>query len=128
LLFDDGVRIIKLLPVITRDEQVKRFEERIQNPHKRWKMTTEDVRNWHHWDDYQQAMQQMLDKTSAGIAPWQVIPANRKWYARIQALKIVTDALARDVDISMPSLDSALIQEAMEMLHRELNGRQKNKG
>lgn len=123
LLFDDGVRIIKLLPVISRDEQLKRFEERIQNPHKRWKLTAEDIRNWHHWENYQEAMQQMLDKTSTEIAPWHVISGNRKWYARIQALKIVTDALARGVDISMPSLDSALIQEAMEMLHRELNGR-----
>ncbi|WP_461481965.1 polyphosphate kinase 2 family protein [Porticoccus sp.] len=122
LLFDDGVRIIKLLPLITREEQIKRFEERIRNPHKRWKLTVEDIRNWHHWDDYQQAMQQMLDNTSTEIAPWHVIPGNRKWYARVEALKIVTEALARDVDISVPSLDSTLLQQALEMLHRELNG------
>ena len=123
LLIDDGVRIIKLLPVISREEQVKRFEERIQNPHKRWKLTAEDVRNYHQWSNYQEAMQQMLDKTSTEIAPWSVISGNRKWYARIQALKIVTDALAKGVDISLPSLDSALIQEALDLLHLELNGK-----
>ena len=122
LLVDDGVRVIKLLPVISREEQVKRFEERISNPKKRWKLTSEDIRNWHRWDDYQQAFQDMLDKTSTEIAPWHVIPGDRKWYARIEALNIVSDVLATGVDTSVPALDSALVQEALALMHRELNG------
>jgi len=122
LLVDDGVRVIKLLPVISREEQVKRFEERISNPKKRWKLTSEDIRNWHRWDDYQQAFQDMLDKTSTEIAPWHVISGNRKWYARIEALNIVADVLATGVDTSVPALDSALVQEALALMHRELNG------
>ncbi|MEZ5530345.1 MAG: polyphosphate kinase [Porticoccaceae bacterium] len=122
LLCDDGVRVIKLLPAITRDEQLKRFEERIRNPHKRWKLTSEDIRNWRRWDEYQLAFQDMLDETSTDIAPWHVIPGNRKWYARIRALEVVAEVLSEGVDIAEPSLDSALLQEALEMLHRELNG------
>lgn len=125
LLVDDGVRIIKLLPLITREEQVKRFEERIKNPKKRWKLTEEDIRNWYRWDDYQCAFQEMLDKTSTDIAPWHVISGNRKWYARIRALQIVTETLAQGVDISVPSLDSDVIQEALEMLHKELRNDRK---
>ena len=121
LLYDDGVRIVKLLPVITRDEQMKRFEERINNPHKRWKLTAEDIRNWHHWDEYQHAFQDMLDQTSTDIAPWYVIPGNRKWYARIEALDIVTHSLAQDVDISEPMLDPNVMKEAMKMLHSKLD-------
>lgn len=125
LLVDDGVRIIKLLPLITREEQVKRFEERIKNPKKRWKLTEEDIRNWYRWDDYQCAFQEMLDKTSTDIAPWYVISGNRKWYARIRALQIVTETLAQGVDISVPSLDSDVIQEALEILHKELRNDRK---
>lgn len=120
LLADDGVRIIKLLPVITRDEQVRRFEERIRTPHKRWKLTSEDIRNWRRWDDYQLALEDMLDKTSTKVAPWHLIAGNRKWYARVKALEAVANVLEDSVDVSEPSLDSELVQAALQMLHREL--------
>ncbi|WP_297189279.1 polyphosphate kinase [uncultured Porticoccus sp.] len=120
MLHDDGVPVVKLLPVISKTEQMRRFEERLRNPRKQWKITSEDIRNWHHWDDYQQAFQEMLDKTSTDFAPWHLIPGNRKWFARVEALKVVTEVLARGVDISVPLLEPELMQEALEMLRREL--------
>ena len=128
LLHEDGVRIVKLMPVISREEQVRRFEERIRNPRKRWKLTADDVRNWHRWEDYQTAFQDMLDKTSTGHSPWHVIAGNRKWYARIQALRIVTETLARDVDISEPLLDPALMKSALDMLSQEFGSQWKKPG
>lgn len=122
MLHDDGVPVVKLLPVISKIEQMRRFEERLRNPAKQWKITSEDIRNWHRWDDYQCAFQEMLEKTSTEFAPWHLIPGNRKWFARIEALKLVTEVLARGVDISVPPLDPKLMKEALEMLHRELKG------
>jgi len=120
MLHDDGVPVVKLLPVITKVEQMRRFEERLRNPRKHWKITSEDIRNWHRWDDYQQAFQEMLEKTSTEFSPWHLIPGNRKWFARVEALKVVTEVLARGVDISVPLLEPELMQEALEMLRREL--------
>ncbi len=122
MLHDDGVPVVKLLPVITKVEQMRRFEERLRNPRKQWKITSEDIRNWHRWDDYQLAFQEMLDKTSTECAPWHLIPGNRKWFARIEALKVVTEMLAQGVDISVPLMDQKLMKQAIEMLHRELKG------
>lgn len=119
MLHDDGVRIVKLLPVITYDEQAGRFKKRIMTPHKRWKFTADDMRNRGRWDEYIDAFADMLDKTSTDGAPWHVLPGNKKWYARIQALQIVVDALEKGVDVSEPSLDEPLFQSALKALEAE---------
>lgn len=121
MLHDDGVRVIKLMPVISLDEQAKRFEERIRNPYKRWKLTADDIRNRKKWSQYQKAFQTMLNRTSTETAPWHVIAANRKWHARVEGLRIVTDTLAAGVDITVPAIDPKLMREAIKQLGIQLH-------
>lgn len=98
LLTDDGVTLIKLFLTIGEDEQISRFRSRFENPDKRWKLTEADMISREFWQDYQAAYEDMLDKTSSKSAPWQVIPANDKRYARIAAMTHVRDELAKVVD------------------------------
>lgn len=92
-LSDAGIRIIKFFMHISADEQLRRFEERQKNPFKNWKITEEDWRNRSRWEDYQLAYEEMFRLTSSLNAPWHIIPANDKYYARVQTLRILNKAL-----------------------------------
>lgn len=116
LLADDGVRIVKLFLHISPEEQLSRFEERLNNPDKRWKLTLEDIRNRERWADYELAINDMFHKTSTHQAPWHLIAANHKWYTRVAALKLLVQALSKDVDISPPAVDPAVIAAAKAQL------------
>ncbi len=116
MLSDDGVRIVKLFMHISKDEQLKRFEERLHNPVKRWKLTHDDVRNRSKWDDYEVAFNDMFRYTSTDTSPWYLIPGNHKWHARIEALRTINKVLAKGVDLSPPPLDESLIRAAEEQL------------
>jgi hypothetical protein len=85
---------------------------------KRWKLTQEDFRNRNRWDDYVTAIDDMLAKTSTSNAPWCVIPANDKKYARITAMTEIVKRLSRGVDLSTPALDDSVLAEARK--HFEL--------
>lgn len=92
-LADDGAIIIKLYLHITKDEQLNRFKSREADPLKHWKITEEDWRNRRHWGENNQAAQDMFEQTSTGYAPWTVVEANYKWYARLKVLKTTIKAL-----------------------------------
>ena len=93
-LSDSGTLVIKFWLAITEEEQLKRFKAREQSPVKRYKLTDEDWRNRKRWPDYVQAMNDMVEHSSTRHAPWHLIPAENKRYARIQALRIVCETLA----------------------------------
>ena len=93
-LSDSGTLVIKFWLAITEEEQLKRFKAREQSPVKRYKLTDEDWRNRKRWPDYAQAMNDMVEHSSTRHAPWHLIPAENKRYARIQALRIVCETLA----------------------------------
>jgi polyphosphate kinase 2 (PPK2 family) len=95
LLMDDGVTVVKIFLAITRDEQMRRFKERENDPYKRYKIGPEDWRNREHWDEYVTAAEQMFVETSVDRAPWTVIGANRKWWARLSVLKTVLKAMEK---------------------------------
>lgn len=116
LLIDDGVRIVKLFLHISEDEQRRRFRERLHNPYKRWKLTSEDLRNRARRPQYELATNQMFDRTHTKHAPWHVIPADAKWYARVEVLRQVVARLSEGVDISPPTLDEAFLREAETLL------------
>ena len=84
-----GAVIIKFWVQIDKDTQLERFEERQNTPEKQWKITDEDWRNREKWDDYEVAVDEMLQKTNTSFAPWHVLESVDKKYARIKALKIV---------------------------------------
>ena len=91
VLHDDGAILVKMWLHITKEEQMERFEKRAEDPLKHWKITDEDWRNRNKWKDYITAAEEMFAKTSSDFAPWQVIPANYKWYARVKVLRTVCD-------------------------------------
>ncbi|MCI5752825.1 MAG: polyphosphate:AMP phosphotransferase [Oscillospiraceae bacterium] len=88
-----GVILIKFWMQIDKDEQLKRFNERMENPEKQWKITDEDWRNREKWDLYETAVNEMLEKTSTVYAPWTIVESNDKLYARIKVMNTVIDRL-----------------------------------
>ena len=96
-LSDWGAVIIKFWVQIDKDTQLERFNDRQNNPEKRWKITDEDWRNREKWDAYVLAVNEMLEKTSTKDAPWIVVEGNSKWYARIKVLETVADAMEKKI-------------------------------
>ena len=116
MLTDDGVKIIKIFTHISKDEQLERFEERLRNPLKQWKLTEEDIRNREKWDEHENAINDMLELTSTEQSPWHVIPANHKWYTRIAVLETIVNALSEGMDLTPPPIDEALVRSAEHTL------------
>ena len=108
MLTDAGTKVIKVFLYIDPDEQLKRFEKRLADPLKRWKLTYEDFRNREKWDEYMEAVDDMLARTDTANAPWHVVAANQKKYARISALTHIADKLSEGVDLTPPEPDEAL--------------------
>ena len=105
MLMDDGARIVKLFMHITPEEQLRRFEQRLNDPMKRWKLTYEDFRNRDRRQDYVKAIEEMIERTSTERAPWHVIPGNDKKHARIEALDFITSTLSEGIDLSPRPMD-----------------------
>lgn len=92
-LHNAGAVVLKFWMHIDKDEQARRFEERAQNPEKQWKITDEDWRNREKWDLYEDAVNEMIVRTSTTYAPWIIVEGNSKYYARIKVLETVVNAL-----------------------------------
>ena len=92
-LCDAGAVVIKFWMHIDKDEQERRFRERQENPEKQWKITDEDWRNREKWDQYEDAVNEMLLRTSTDYAPWVVVEGNSKYYARVKVLETVVKAI-----------------------------------
>lgn len=92
-LTNAGAVVIKFWMHIDKDEQEERFKQRMETPEKQWKITDEDWRNREKWDAYEEAVDEMLVRTSTTYAPWIVVEANSKYYARVKVLKTVIDVL-----------------------------------
>ena len=98
VLVDDGVDLVKVFLGISKAEQRRRFEERLRDPYKQWKLSEADVRARREWDDYVEAVDDAFARTDTPRARWHLVPADRKWYARLQVLRIVTGKLARHAE------------------------------
>jgi PPK2 family polyphosphate:nucleotide phosphotransferase len=92
-LTEQGYRIVKIFLNLSKDEQRRRFLARIDEPEKNWKFSAADVRERGFWDDYQKAFSEVLSNTSTEWAPWYVIPADDKPFARVAAAGVIADAL-----------------------------------
>ena len=93
LLTSAGTTILKFFLWIDRDEQLSRFEARVEEPDKRWKFRLADLDERKLWDDYVAAFEEALERCSTEAAPWYVIPANRKWFRNIAIADILADTL-----------------------------------
>ena len=96
-LHDWGAVILKFWIHIDQETQLERFTARQNTPEKQWKITEEDWRNRKKWPQYEEAINEMLEKTSTDFAPWYIIESNDKLYARIKVLRIVADAMEKAV-------------------------------
>ncbi|MFJ2534763.1 PPK2 family polyphosphate kinase [Microbacterium maritypicum] len=99
-----GTRIVKVMLHISPEEQKTRLMERLDRPDKHWKYNPGDVDERLVWPQYMQAYQTVFDRTSTAVAPWHVIPANAKWYARLAVQELLLAAL-EDIDPEWPRAD-----------------------
>ncbi len=97
-LANSGCIVLKFWLHIDKDEQERRFKERMENPAKQWKITDEDWRNREKWDEYEKAVDEMLVRTSTTYAPWEIVEANSKYYARVKVLKTVVEAMEKEIE------------------------------
>lgn len=99
-----GTRIVKVMLNVSRGEQKQRLAERLDRPDKYWKYNPGDVDERLRWDDYMAAYQTVFERTTTPEAPWYVVPANRKWYARLAVQELLLDAL-EGIDPQWPAAD-----------------------
>jgi AMP-polyphosphate phosphotransferase len=90
--------IIKFWLHISKDEQLKRFNRRLKDPLKRWKLTDEDWRNREKWERYEEAAEEMFAKTDKNDAPWRIIPSNNKKYVRLETLRIIIECIEKELE------------------------------
>ena len=93
MLTDNGIRIVKFLLYIDKEEQAKRFRERIEDKTKNWKFSPADLKEREYWDQYIAAYEDMLRQCSTKYAPWYVIPANKKWFRNLAVAQVLRDEL-----------------------------------
>ena len=112
-LTDNGVRVVKLLLNVSKEEQRERFLARVERPDKNWKFSAADARERRYWDAYQKAFSEMLSATSTEWAPWHVIPADHKWFARAAAAAVIVNTLM-EINPKYPTVDAAARRELLE--------------
>ena len=117
-LTGNGIRVVKVFLNLSKEEQRTRFMKRIDLPEKNWKFSAADVRERRHWDEYQAAFSEMLSATSTKWAPWYVVPADRKWFARICTAAVLAHTLM-DIDPQYPTV-SADARKDLLVAKREL--------
>jgi PPK2 family polyphosphate:nucleotide phosphotransferase len=111
-LTDNGFRVVKLFLNLSREEQQRRLLDRIDRPEKNWKFSAADLRERQSWDAYQSAYSAMLTHTSTAWAPWHVIPADHKWFARLAAAAVIADALI-GLDPQYPAVEPGVRRELL---------------
>ncbi len=105
-LCDNNTHIIKFFLHISKDEQLRRFKDRLDNPAKHWKINKADYTDRERWDDYEAAFNDMLSKCSTEYAPWFVIPANHKWFRDLAVSQILVDYMeALQMKFPAPSVN-----------------------
>ncbi|MFT9305604.1 MAG: PPK2 family polyphosphate kinase [Bifidobacterium aquikefiri] len=103
-LVDDGCSIIKIFLCISKDFQKKRFLKRLDDPTKFWKFDPSDLKARSHWDDYMNAWQDVMERTSTNYAPWHIVPANHRWYSRA-VLSQILRARMQEMNFAWPPAD-----------------------
>ncbi len=107
MLVDEGTTIIKLFLHISPEEQAARLQERLDDPSKRWKFRQGDLDERARWEDYRQAYQTMLQRTSTPAAPWYVVPADRNWFRNLVVAEILVQTL-EGFEMTYPEPDEDL--------------------
>lgn len=109
-LTNNGTKILKFFLNVSKEEQKRRFYERIENPSKNWKLSPNDVKERAFWDKYQEAYEDMILHTSTEEAPWYVIPADKKWFSRVAISNVIVKTL-ESLDLQYPVLNEKQQQD-----------------
>ncbi len=102
LLVEEGTTIVKFFLHISKDEQKQRLQDRLDNPSKHWKFALGDLEERKLWDQYQEAFEEAISRTSTAEAPWYVVPANRKWYRDLVVAQVLIETLEK-LDLHYPT-------------------------
>ena len=114
-LTDDGVKIVKLLIHVGAEEQKKRMIERLDSPHKHYKIALEDFRNIAKREAYLEAYDDMLERTDTDNAPWHVVASDNKMHARLKGLEIIADRVGQGAELFTQQLDPAIAEAAFKL-------------
>jgi PPK2 family polyphosphate:nucleotide phosphotransferase len=106
----NGVLVLKFFLHVSKGEQKRRFMERLERPEKNWKFSTTDAKERQHWRGYMRAYEDLIRATAAPHAPWIVVPADKKWFARLLVAAAVVDAL-EGLKLAYPKVDAAQRKE-----------------
>lgn len=120
-LVENDTTVLKFFLHVSKDEQKKRFLDRIDDPSKHWKFSSSDLKERAHWDEYQKAYEDAIKNTSTKDAPWHIIPADDKWYMRFIVGKIICNELKK-LKLAYPEIsveEKAALSAAKESLLNE---------
>jgi PPK2 family polyphosphate:nucleotide phosphotransferase len=106
----NGVAVLKFFLHVSREEQRQRLLERLEQPAKRWKFSKTDIAERNRWDEYMAAYEDTLRGTSREVAPWYVVPADRKWFARLVVARAMIETL-ESLDLQYPKIEGAALTE-----------------
>jgi len=106
----NGVVVRKFFLHVSKKEQKRRFLERIEDPQKNWKFSSNDANERDFWDDYMEAYEEMIQETATKDAPWYVVPADNKWFTRVVVASAVVETLA-SLDLAYPKVDEGKLKE-----------------
>ncbi len=114
LLTDSSVVVVKFFLHISKDEQRRRFEERLRDPTKQWKLSPSDFEDRKHWDDYVAAYEDALTRCGTSDAPWLIVPADKKWFRNFAVSRILVETLeALDMRFPKPTVDVSRITPSL---------------
>ncbi|MGE5146694.1 MAG: PPK2 family polyphosphate kinase, partial [Candidatus Eiseniibacteriota bacterium] len=114
----NGIVILKFFLNVSREEQKRRFLDRLDEPEKHWKFSPSDIAERHYWDKYMNAYEEMIRATAARHAPWHVVPADNKWYTRLVVASAIIEAMER-LNLAYPTIDAAT-RTRLKTVRREL--------
>jgi len=117
-----GVVIRKFFLHVSKEEQKRRFLERLGDSKKNWKFSMDDIKERKFWDDYQEAYEEMVQNTATKRAPWYVVPADNKWYGRLVVASAIVEAL-NGLDLAFPDVDKKKKKELEEIREALLKGK-----
>jgi polyphosphate kinase 2 (PPK2 family) len=118
----NGIVIRKFFLHVSKEEQKKRFLERLKDSKKNWKFSMDDIKERKFWNDYQEAYEEMVQNTATKRAPWYVVPADNKWYGRVVIASAIIEAL-HGLDLKFPDVDKQKKKELDEIREALLKGK-----
>jgi len=118
-LINNGTHILKFFLYISKEEQLRRFKKRLEDPTKHWKISEADYKEREFWESYQEAYEDALSKCSTSEAPWYVIPSDQKWFRNLAVSKIIVETMKK-LDIKFPE-PTVNIEDIRRKYHKAVN-------